>query len=162
MLRLIKISQAEAADQPETSSVASAAAPAVMIAREFAHPRLEIMRLLHEACEIEHSLMVQYLYAAFSIKPEYADLAGTPNPARSDCLLGVAVQEMKHFREVNEMLVGFGGQPNMERQDFPYEIRYQPNRSHRLANRRRLTAGKFENRCCSVSIGHGLCSDVCG
>jgi uncharacterized protein with NAD-binding domain and iron-sulfur cluster/nitrite reductase/ring-hydroxylating ferredoxin subunit len=98
----------------------------VKIAREFANPKLEILRLLHEACEIEHSLMVQYLYAAFSIAPKYADIAGTPDPSRSDCLLGVATQEMRHFRQVNQLLVKFGGQPNMIRQDFPYESEIYP------------------------------------
>src|ERR1044072_6447298 len=98
----------------------------VRIAREFANPKLELLRLLHEACEIEHSLMLQYLYAAFSIAPRYADIAGTPDPSRSDCLLGVATQEMRHFRQVNQLLVKFGGQPNMIRQDFPYESEIYP------------------------------------
>lgn len=101
-------------------------APTLTIAREFSDPRLELMRLFHEACEIEHALMVQYLYAAFSLRPEHSDLVGTPDPTRSDCLLGVAVQEMRHFGEVNRLLVRFGGQPNMSRQDFPYESQIYP------------------------------------
>ena len=34
------------------------------IMRDFMHPKLELTRLLHEAAEIEHALMAQYLYAA--------------------------------------------------------------------------------------------------
>ena len=36
------------------------------IVRDFNNSRLELVRLLKEAAEIEHSLMIQYLYAAFS------------------------------------------------------------------------------------------------
>src|SRR5436853_4289082 len=78
------------------------------IAREFEDPFLELIRLLHEACEIEHSLMIQYLYAAFSVRPQYADLVGDPGSPRSDCLLGVAIQEMQHLDQVNRLLVGLG------------------------------------------------------
>ena len=51
------------------------------IVRDFAHPRLELIRLLHEAAEIEHALMVQYLYAAFSLKPEYELVRGAGAPS---------------------------------------------------------------------------------
>ncbi|HEY0458767.1 MAG TPA: FAD-dependent oxidoreductase [Pyrinomonadaceae bacterium] len=122
MLRLIKTNN----DNLESDLSPVGSDVAVTIAREFDHPRLEILRLLHEACEIEHSLMIQYMYAAFSIKPRYEDLRGLPDPKRSDCLLGIAVQEMAHFRDVNKLLVKFGGQPNMERQDFPYESQIYP------------------------------------
>jgi uncharacterized protein with NAD-binding domain and iron-sulfur cluster/nitrite reductase/ring-hydroxylating ferredoxin subunit/rubrerythrin len=123
MLRLIK-TDADTSAGSDSSPVSSPVP--VTIAREFANPRLEIIRLLHEACEIEHSLMIQYMYASFSIKPRYKDLQGIPDSKRSDCLLGIAVQEMEHFRDVNGLLVKFGGQPNMERQDFPYESHIYP------------------------------------
>jgi uncharacterized protein with NAD-binding domain and iron-sulfur cluster/rubrerythrin len=122
MLRLVRIPPPIAA----TSLTSGTVVPSVTIAREFADPRLELLRLLHEACEIEHSLMIQYLYAAFSIRPQYSDLAGTPDPKRSDCVLGVAVQEMRHLGHVNRLLVQLGGQPNMARQDFPYESQIYP------------------------------------
>lgn len=122
MLRLVRTSPPKAAASPAGETLV----PSVKIAREFADPHLEVLRLLHEACEIEHSLMIQYLYAAFSIRPQYSDLAGTADPTRSDCLLGVAVQEMLHLGHVNRMLVRLGGQPNMARQDFPYESQIYP------------------------------------
>jgi hypothetical protein len=92
----------------------------VEVIRDFADPYLELVRLLREATEIEHALLVQYLYAAFSIKPEYPLLSGFGFPNASD-LLGIAVQEMQHLHHVNRMLVALGATPNLIRQDFPYE-----------------------------------------
>lgn len=90
------------------------------IVRDFTDPYIELIRLLREASEIEHALMIQYLYAAFSIKPAYASLAGYGDPNSTD-LLGVAIEEMQHLGQVNRLLVALGGAPNLARQDFPYE-----------------------------------------
>ena len=90
------------------------------IVRDFAHPRIELLRLLREAAEIEHSLMIQYLYAAFSVKPAYREMVGMGNP-NTDDLLGVAIQEMQHLADVNTLLVEIGATPVLARQDFPYE-----------------------------------------
>jgi hypothetical protein len=90
------------------------------IVRDFAHPRLELTRLLHEAAEIEHALMAQYLYAAFSLKPEYELVRGVGAPSSQD-LVGVAIQEMQHLGAVNRILVELGAAPHLGRQDFPYE-----------------------------------------
>ncbi|QQP90707.1 hypothetical protein IGS68_05580 [Skermanella sp. TT6] len=95
------------------------------IVREFADPWLELVRLLREAAEVEHALMVQYLYAAFSLKPAYAAIAGYGAP-NADDLLGVAVQEMQHLGAVNRFLVAIGSCPHLERQDFPYEPAIYP------------------------------------
>ena len=56
------------------------------IYRDFNDPYLELIRLLREAAEIEHDLMVQYLYGAFSLKPAYAELVGYPQPGSSSFL----------------------------------------------------------------------------
>jgi hypothetical protein len=37
------------------------------IVRDFSDPYIELLRLLNVAGEIEHALMIQYLYAAFSV-----------------------------------------------------------------------------------------------
>ena len=95
-------------------------APAATIVRDFADPYLELLRLLREAAEIEHSLLVQYLYGAFSLKPAYEAVAGRGDPNARD-LLGVAIQEMQHLRTVNQLLVALGAAPHLDRQDFPYE-----------------------------------------
>ncbi len=104
-------------------SLPSFTAPTVasdQIIREFNDPLLELIRLLREATEIEHALLVQYLYAAFSVKPEYIGLVGFGFP-NADDLLGVAVQEMQHLEVVNRLLAALGASPNLIRQDFPYE-----------------------------------------
>jgi len=110
--------------QPDASTTArpAAAAPAaaVVIARDFNDPYLDLLRLLREAAEIEHALMVQYLYAAFAVRPEYPKLQGATSASARN-LMGVAIQEMKHFDDVNRLLVELGATPCMERQDFPYE-----------------------------------------
>ncbi len=91
-----------------------------VIIRDFADPYLELLRLLREAAEIEHGLMLQYLYCAFSIKARYQSLIGFGAP-ESTSMLGVAVQEMQHLGAVNRLLVALGSCPHMDRQDFPYE-----------------------------------------
>lgn len=93
---------------------------------EFKDPLLELVRLLREATEVEHALLVQYLYAAFSVKPQYARIVGSGFPVSARNLLGVAVQEMQHLDDVNQMLVALGASPNLIRQDFPYEPAIYP------------------------------------
>ena len=107
-----------------SEAAARAAAPAEII-RDFADPYLEFVRLLREASEIEHALMVQYLYGAYSLKPAYAALRGFATPSAAH-LLGVAIQEMQHLEKVNRMLVDLGAAPNLVRQDFPYESDIYP------------------------------------
>jgi predicted NAD/FAD-dependent oxidoreductase/Rieske Fe-S protein len=94
------------------------------IEREFTDPRLEVVRLLHEAAQIEHSLMLQYLYAAYSVKPRYADVVGKPRNGAG--LVRVAVQEMHHLASVNSILAGLGAAPSLTHQDFPYEPEIYP------------------------------------
>ena len=95
------------------------------VVRDFRDPYLELLRLLNVAAEIEHGLMVQYLYCAFSVKPAYQGLVGygAPNPNE---LLGIAVQEMQHLGKVNQLLVALGAAPVLIRDDFPYEPDIMP------------------------------------
>lgn len=111
------------------SNPKSGALPGTII-RAFSDPYLELTRLLREASEIEHSLMVQYLYAAFSIKPQYGALRGEGSISESGSLLGVAVEEMNHLHKVNLILTGLGAPPNLHRQDFPYEPDIYPFAMH--------------------------------
>ena len=103
------------------SEVAARAAAPAEIIRDFADPYLELVRLLREASEIEHALLVQYLYAAYSLKPQYVGLRGPGTFGVATNLLGVAIQEMQHLAAVNRMLVDLDAAPNLVRQDFPYE-----------------------------------------
>lgn len=117
MLRLRRI---DAESAPRTRTALEAPAPLEEIVRDFADPYLELVRLLHEASEIEHALLVQYLYGAYSLKPAYAGVRGAAFPSPNS-LLGVAIQEMQHLEQVNRMLQDLGAAPNLVRQDFPYE-----------------------------------------
>jgi hypothetical protein len=112
-----------------TLTPGAARAGAVRIVRDFADPYLELVRLLHEASEIEHSLMLQYLYGAFSLKPAYRTIAGYGYPNAAD-LLGVAIQEMQHLAAVNRLLVALGAAPHLVREDFPYEPEVYPFQFH--------------------------------
>src|SRR5215475_9697774 len=104
------------------------AAPAgAEIVPDFRDPYLELLRLLREAAEIEHALMVQYLYAAFSVRGVYRDkLAGEGFSGSARTLTGVAIQEMQHLNAVNELLGAVSGTPCLIRQDFPYEVAIYP------------------------------------
>ena len=118
-IALASLGRARAATPAATPS-AAAAKRSGLIVRDFADPYLELLRLLREAAEIEHGLMLQYLYCAFSIKDRYQPLIGFGAPSATN-ILGVAVQEMQHMGAVNRLLVALGGSPHLDRQDFPYE-----------------------------------------
>lgn len=61
--------------------------------------------LLRSAAEIEHALMVQYLYAAYAISDESGD--GIENYRAK--IMRVAIQEMGHLATVQNLLVLLGG-----------------------------------------------------
>lgn len=116
------------------ASIAVAAGPGRALAkthrfspvkRSFDDPYLELIRILKEASEIEHDLMVQYLYSAFALKPEYAEIVGAPMP-NSTSLMGVIIEEMQHLRGVNRLLIELGAAPVLMRQDYPYETDLYP------------------------------------
>jgi hypothetical protein len=90
------------------------------VKRAFDDPYLELIRLLKEACEIEQDLMIQYLYGAYALKPEYMEIVGAPAP-NATTLMGVIIEEMQHLRGANRLLVELGAAPVLTRQDFPYE-----------------------------------------
>jgi hypothetical protein len=96
----------------------------------------EAMMLLEMAAEIEQSLMVQYLYAAFSAK----------DAAVSGVLRRIAIEEMGHLLSVQNLRIALGGQPYFGRQDQspqpdadPFPFRLQPLHNRSLA---RFTAAE--------------------
>ncbi len=85
-------------------------------------PRDRAIFLLHTAAEIEHSLMVQYLYAAWSLPPD-----GPPGVQRwRRDILQVAREEMAHFAAVQNLLRFVGGPLNFDREDFPFRTDLYP------------------------------------
>ena len=104
----------------KTNSSAGSFHASGAVVRDFADPYLELLRLLREAAEIEHALMLQYLFCAFTLRKPFADLGGHGS-ATADNMIGVAIQEMQHLGAVNRLLVSLGSCPHLDRQDFPYE-----------------------------------------
>ncbi len=94
--------------------------------RDYADPYVELVALLYEASNIEHALLVQYLAAAFSLKPAYLAIAGSGMTQDAFSLFGVAIQEMQHLHTVNRLLVTLGTTPRLDRQDFPIETAIYP------------------------------------
>ena len=97
------------------------------------HPRLtdrdETIFLLHIAAEIEHALLVQYLYAMYSLKSddELSDAQQrTQVSAWREILVQIAREEMGHLVTVQNLLRLLGGPLNLEREDFPFRSGLYP------------------------------------
>lgn len=82
--------------------------------------REEAIYYLHIAAEVEHALMVQYLYAAFSLGgPQVPDKHQSDVKRWRNTILGIAREEMGHLSTVQNMLQLLGGPLSFEREDFP-------------------------------------------
>ena len=92
--------------------------------------REEMIIALSEAAELEHGLLCQYLFAAFSMKrhPEegisWAQVERLRTWERQ--ILSVAREEMAHLGTVCNLLSAIGGAPHFGRPDFPQPARYFP------------------------------------
>src|SRR5438105_14568049 len=73
-------------------------------------PRDEAVFLLHAAAEVEHALMVQYLYAAYSLREGFTG-PGAPSELNSwrRTLVQIAREEMAHLLTVQNLLHLIGG-----------------------------------------------------
>ncbi|MEO8429304.1 MAG: ferritin-like domain-containing protein, partial [Verrucomicrobiota bacterium] len=88
-----------------------------------------LVLLLHIGAELEHCLMVEYLYAAYSLGGEQV-----PKDARSqgivrrwrDQILSVAREEMGHLLTVQNVLCLLGGPVTFDREDFPWDTVFYP------------------------------------
>jgi hypothetical protein len=83
--------------------------------------------LLHIAAEIEHLLMVQYLYAAYSLGGDKVPEAQQAKVRRwQETILGIAKEEMAHFISVQNILRLIGGPLNLDRNDYPWDAPFYP------------------------------------
>ncbi len=106
------------------------ATPRVTVPAEFA-PRDYVIFLLHMAAQIEHALMVQYLYAGFSLGGEHVPLDRQREVARwQETILGIAKEEMGHLLTVQNLLRCLGGPLNLDREDYPWDSEFYPFRFH--------------------------------
>ena len=92
--------------------------------------REELVYLLGQACEIEHGLMCEYLYAQFSLK-RGLDEGLTPDQlgrvqAWETALISVIKQEMLHLALSTNILTAIGAAPHFERPNFPILSRWYP------------------------------------
>jgi len=83
-------------------------------------PRERAVALLHVGSEIEHALMVQYLYGAYSLNehqstPERQQLVKKWRGKVAE----IAREEMGHLASVQNILTLIGGPLCFEREDFP-------------------------------------------
>ena len=115
------------ATSPHKRTSRKAAQPALLTKpEELSWPDFLIM-LLRIGAEVEHCLMVQYLYAAYTLGGDQVPLAQRPMvQAWQDSLLAVAKEEMGHLMTVSNLLVLLGGEPNLGRRDYPWDEQYYP------------------------------------
>ena len=86
--------------------------------------------MLCEAAELEHGIMCQYLYAAFSLKQSEdeglsAEEAEAVQRWRKH-ISHIATQEMLHLSLVQNLLAAIGGAPHLSRPNFPHPAAHYP------------------------------------
>lgn len=92
--------------------------------------REQLLHLLAEASEIEHTLMCSYLYAAFSLKRAgdegLSEAEGAAVERWRKAIMDVAIEEMGHLLMVANLTVALGGRPHLARPNFPVSPGYFP------------------------------------
>lgn len=87
------------------------------------HHREALIYTLGKAAELEHLIMLQYLFAAFSLKQSTREGLSTPALAAVNgwrkTLLEIAEQEMLHLALVQNLLTAVGAAPRLARPNFP-------------------------------------------
>jgi hypothetical protein len=86
--------------------------------------RAELVDALAVACELEHGLSLQYLFAAFSLRkdPDEGlgdDLELVAVRKWAANIFFVAAQEMLHLAQASNLLLAVGGAPHLARPNFP-------------------------------------------
>ena len=92
--------------------------------------REALFYMLCEASELEHGIMCQYLYAAFSLK-QSADEGLTAAEAEAvqrwrKHIFHIGAQEMLHLALVQNLLTATGAAPHLSRPNFPQPASHYP------------------------------------
>src|SRR3954471_10775577 len=92
--------------------------------------REALIYMLCEAAELEHGIMCQYLFAAFSLK-QRADEGLTPEELEAvtrwrQAIAHVATEEMLHLALVQNVLSAIGAAPHLTRPNLPAPARHYP------------------------------------
>jgi hypothetical protein len=93
--------------------------------------RDQLADLLTDAAEVEHSLVCQYLFTAFSLKrhPDEGGVTWAQLEAMRRWEVGlllIARQEMEHLGLVSNLLTAIGEAPHFTRPNFPISSQYFP------------------------------------
>ena len=92
--------------------------------------REELTYLLSQGAELEHALMCQYLYAAFSLKTAPGPGLREDQLARVESwrkvIFGVAKEEMLHWSVVQNLLDAVGSAPYVSRPHMPHQAKGYP------------------------------------
>jgi CDGSH-type Zn-finger protein/truncated hemoglobin YjbI len=92
--------------------------------------REALIYMLCEAAELEHGIMCQYLFAAFSLKQATAEGLTEEQLAAANRwrkqVLHVATQEMLHLALVQNLLTAIGGPPHLIRPNLPQPADHYP------------------------------------
>ncbi|AIY44066.1 hypothetical protein LT85_4908 [Collimonas arenae] len=90
-------------------------------------PRDYVAYLLSIDAEIEHCLMVQYLYAAYSLGgPQVPSQFRDAVRSWQEVILGIAKEEMGHLISVQNVLRLIGAPLHFEREDYPWDVPFYP------------------------------------
>jgi hypothetical protein len=128
------LDQSHAAGLPVAKSMAKSFAPAAgaaakrsIVVPDGFSPHDYAVFLLHVAAEIEHGLLIQYLFAAYSLGGPQVPPEERETVAKwQSVLLGIAREEMGHLVTVQNLLKLVGGALNFERDDFPWDLPFYP------------------------------------
>lgn len=102
------------------------AASGFAIPAEFS-PKDYLAFLITIDCELEHGLMIMYLYAAYSLGgPQVPEEHRETVRKWQEIILGIAKEEMGHFISVNNVLRCIGAPLNFGRQDYPWDSMFYP------------------------------------
>ncbi|MEH2561264.1 ferritin-like domain-containing protein [Bradyrhizobium sp. AZCC 2289] len=114
-------------NQPLDREAAKNSGPLHNFQRPDMSARDHLVMMLTSGAEIEHALMVQYLYAAYSID---GDQASDEDQAMVEgwraSILSVAREEMGHLLTVQNVLVLLGAPINLGREMLPWDHEFYP------------------------------------
>src|SRR5215472_14270456 len=102
----------------------SGAEPQVVVAH-----REDLWWLLAEACQLEHMIMCQYLFAEWTLKDKSDGLTDEQSEAIErwrGLLRGIAIEEMLHLALVANVMSSIGAAPYFGRPNFPRRSGYFP------------------------------------
>ena len=92
--------------------------------------REQLIYMLCAAAELEHALMCEYLFAAFSLKRDTAEGLNEEQLASvtrwRSVILGVAKQEMLHLAINCNLVTSLGASPHLSRPNLPQPARHYP------------------------------------